>query len=209
MTELEDADVGTPMVKLGDASIAAPFTSKLASIRSCLDIVRQACMHMQHATCNMHTQHAHAHMHMHMHTCTCTCTCTRTCTRTCTCTCMPLHATWYTKWYRGPRTRYSGPLSKYGRPLTKHGRPLHATYHGLLATYYTCYTRTILTTYYLTTYQGHLLPTSTYYLPPTTYDLPGPLHAGLDSAAAADPHAALHDLGILPLRSLPRRQPRL
>merc|ERR1740124_1681077 len=41
MTELEDADVGTPMVKLGDASIAAPFTSKLASIRSCLDIVRQ------------------------------------------------------------------------------------------------------------------------------------------------------------------------
>ena len=37
--DLEDA--GVPMVKLGDASIAAPFTSKLPSIRSCVDIVRQ------------------------------------------------------------------------------------------------------------------------------------------------------------------------
>ena len=37
--ELEMDDL--PMVKLGDASIAAPFTSKMPSIKSCVDIIRQ------------------------------------------------------------------------------------------------------------------------------------------------------------------------
>ena len=40
--QFEDMDTGElPMVKLGDASIAAPFTSKMPSIKSCVDIVRQ------------------------------------------------------------------------------------------------------------------------------------------------------------------------
>jgi cation-transporting ATPase 13A1 len=40
--QFEEMDTGElPMVKLGDASIAAPFTSKMPSIRSCVDIVRQ------------------------------------------------------------------------------------------------------------------------------------------------------------------------
>ncbi len=41
--QLEDGmeDGELPMVKIGDASIAAPFTSKMPSIRSCVDIVRQ------------------------------------------------------------------------------------------------------------------------------------------------------------------------
>lgn len=40
--QLEEMDTGdVPVVKLGDASIAAPFTSKMPSIRNCVDIVRQ------------------------------------------------------------------------------------------------------------------------------------------------------------------------
>jgi cation-transporting ATPase 13A1 len=34
-------DLELPMVKIGDASVASPFTSKMPSIRGCLDIVRQ------------------------------------------------------------------------------------------------------------------------------------------------------------------------
>ena len=30
-----------PMIKIGDASVASPFTSKMPSIRGCVDIIRQ------------------------------------------------------------------------------------------------------------------------------------------------------------------------
>jgi cation-transporting ATPase 13A1 len=40
--QLEDLEMDElPMVKIGDASVAAPFTSKMPSIRSCVDIIRQ------------------------------------------------------------------------------------------------------------------------------------------------------------------------
>jgi cation-transporting ATPase 13A1 len=40
MTDLDSME-DTPMVQLGDASIAAPFTSRTPSIGSCVDIIRQ------------------------------------------------------------------------------------------------------------------------------------------------------------------------
>jgi cation-transporting ATPase 13A1 len=41
-TKLDELDTGDiPMIKLGDASVAAPFTSKMPSIKNCVDIVRQ------------------------------------------------------------------------------------------------------------------------------------------------------------------------
>jgi len=39
--ELEETDGEAPKVKLGDASMAAPFTSRAPSIRACVDIIRQ------------------------------------------------------------------------------------------------------------------------------------------------------------------------
>ena len=42
MQEMEGAeDMETPQVKLGDASMAAPFTSRVPSVRSAVDIIRQ------------------------------------------------------------------------------------------------------------------------------------------------------------------------
>eukprot|EP01043_Picozoa_sp_COSAG02_P056209 COSAG02_NODE_6633_length_3447_cov_1.854241_2_plen_681_part_00 len=39
--DMDDLGLEAPMVKLGDASIASPFTSKMPSIKAALDIVRQ------------------------------------------------------------------------------------------------------------------------------------------------------------------------
>lgn len=40
--QLEDLEMDElPMVKIGDASVAAPFTSKMPSVKACVDIVRQ------------------------------------------------------------------------------------------------------------------------------------------------------------------------
>jgi manganese-transporting P-type ATPase len=42
MDDLENMeDVQLPMVKIGDASVASPFTSKMPSIKGCVDIIRQ------------------------------------------------------------------------------------------------------------------------------------------------------------------------
>jgi manganese-transporting P-type ATPase len=41
MANLDDLDGELPQVKLGDASMAAPFTSRLPTIRSAVDIIRQ------------------------------------------------------------------------------------------------------------------------------------------------------------------------
>ena len=41
MQNLDDLDGELPQVKLGDASMAAPFTSRLPTIRSAVDIIRQ------------------------------------------------------------------------------------------------------------------------------------------------------------------------
>lgn len=38
-TQLDDEDV--PTIKFGDASVAAPFTSKVSSVKSVCNIVRQ------------------------------------------------------------------------------------------------------------------------------------------------------------------------
>jgi cation-transporting ATPase 13A1 len=41
LAAIEESTDMMPIVKLGDASIAAPFTSKMPSISSILDIIRQ------------------------------------------------------------------------------------------------------------------------------------------------------------------------
>jgi len=37
----EEEEETLPMVSLGDASIASPFTSRFASVQPCLDVVKQ------------------------------------------------------------------------------------------------------------------------------------------------------------------------
>jgi manganese-transporting P-type ATPase len=45
MDELQNMEeLELPMVKIGDASVASPFTSKMPSIQGCLDIIRQVCV---------------------------------------------------------------------------------------------------------------------------------------------------------------------
>ena len=39
MENMEDLDM--PMIKIGDASVASPFTSKMPSIRGAVDVIRQ------------------------------------------------------------------------------------------------------------------------------------------------------------------------
>jgi manganese-transporting P-type ATPase len=42
MDQMDDMDdLQMPMIKIGDASVASPFTSKMPSIRGCVDIIRQ------------------------------------------------------------------------------------------------------------------------------------------------------------------------
>merc|ERR1719382_2365428 len=39
--ESQETQTGLPMVRPGDASIAAPFTSKAPSVKNCVDLIRQ------------------------------------------------------------------------------------------------------------------------------------------------------------------------
>ena len=47
-SSIEDAmaDAGLPIVKPGDASVAAPFTSRIPSVRSVVDLIRQGALRL-------------------------------------------------------------------------------------------------------------------------------------------------------------------